>query len=381
MNEIVSQDIETPIIILFMIMSLVIAFFYIKIFETLFDLHLKKWLFFGVIPSLIGIVTLIDKRFSFSAFLLLFLSVFPLAFIGMMYSAVKTIKRGIAEKDTLNKKHNLQPITWWQKMLMTVGGLLLLVVFTFFGFYVVPLIFLIIPYMRWVFPSNESRFFKLQNSLPTSKIRSLAMGLAEIEGNLEMIQPILSPIGKKKCIGYQHNISNINYDDNGKEKLITIFTEVVCNPFYIVDDTGKIEVNPEKLEFVLVNEDNQYRRDGEMHTEYLLHPNDKMLLIGKASIKEKNQPVFEYEAIKKVFAISPSVSIANYNTYKPLLNSFIGFSCVFAFVASIILITPIKISNDKIIIEKPNFGNTFFTTNKADTDNVPADSTKQIDRH
>jgi hypothetical protein len=138
-------------------------------------------------------------------------------------------------------------------------------------------------------------------------------------------------------------------------------------------------VNPEKLEFVWVKEDRQYRRDGELHTEYLLKPNDKMLIIGKACLKENNQPVFEYENIKKVFAISPSVSITNYNTYKPLLNSFIGFSCVFAFIAAIILITPMKITDNKIIIEKPKFESKFLTTDKDDEDNIPSDSTKHIE--
>lgn len=379
MNEILLQDIETPIVILFMIMSFVLAFFYMKIFETFFDLHLKKWIFFVIIPSIIGIVTLIDKSFSFFAFLLLFLSVFLVAIIGIIYSYFKTFKKGINEKDEFNKKHNLKPITWWQKTLMFSAGLLFFISFIFFGLYAVLLLFLIIPYVRWVIPSNESRFFKLQNSLPTSKIRSLAMGLSEIEGKLEMIKPIISPIGKKECIGFQHKIANINHDEDGKERLNTIYTEIVCNPFFIVDDTGKIEVNPEKLEFVWVKEDQQYRLDGEMHTEYLLNPNDKMLLIGKAGLKENNQPVFEYENIKKVFAISPSVSITNYNTYKPLLNSFIGFTCVFAFIAAIILITPMKITGNKIIIEKPKFENKFFTTDKEDEVNIHSDTTMHIE--
>ena len=364
MNEILLQSIETPIVILFMIMSFVLAFFHMKVFETFFDLHLKKWIFFVIIPSLIGIVTLIDKSFSFFAFLLLFLSVFLVAIIGIIYSFFKAFEKGITEKDVFNKKHNLKPIMWWQKILMFSAGLLFFISFIFFGLNAVLLLFLIIPYVRWVIPSNESRFFKLQNSLPTSKIRSLAMGLSEIEGKLEMIKPIISPIGKKECIGFQHKIANINHDEDGKERLNTIFTEIVCNPFFIVDDTGKIEVNPDKLEFVWVKEDQQYRLDGEMHTEYLLNPNDKMLLIGKAGLKENNQPVFEYENIKKVFAISPSVSITNYNTYKPLLNSFIGFTCVFAFIAAIILITPMKITDNKIIMEKPKFENKFFTTDK-----------------
>ncbi len=378
MNEFAIQNIETPMVILFMIFSLVLAIFHMKIFEELFDLHLPKWLFFVVNPSLIGIVALIDKRFIVLAFGLLFLSAFLLAIIGMIYSAVKTLKKRIAEKDEFNKKHNLKPITLWQKILMILAGLLFIVSFIFFGIEAMILLFLIIPYVRWVIPSNESRFFKLQNSLPTSKIRSLAMGLAEIEGKLEMIQPVKSPIGNKECIGFRHKIESI-HRNKGKESFSTIFNEIVCNPFFIVDDTGKIEVNPEKLEFVWVKEDSQYRRDGQRHTEYLLNPTDKMLIIGKAGLKENNQPVFEYENFKKVFAISPSVSITNYNTYRPLLNSFIGFSCVFAFIAAIILITPMKIIDNKIIIEKPKFENIFLTTDKDNEDNIPSDSTKHIE--
>jgi hypothetical protein len=378
MNEFVRQDIETPIVILFVILSMVLAIFQMKIFETFYDLKLENWLFFVVNPALIGIVTLIDKHFSFLAFLLLFLSVFLVAIIGMIYSLVKTFKKGIAEKDEFNKKHHKKPLAWWQKVLIILAGLLFIISFIFFGIEAMLLLFLIIPYVRWVIPGNESRFFKLQNSLPTSKIRSLAMGLAEIEGKLEMIKPIKSPIGKKECIGFQHKIARINRR-RGKETYSTTFSEIVCNPFYIVDDTGKIEVNPEKLEFVWVKEDRQYRRDGELHTEYLLKPNDKMLIIGKACLKENNQPVFEYENIKKVFAILPSVSITNYNTYKPLLNSFIGFSCVFAFIAAIILITPMKITDNKIIIEKPKFESKFLTTDKDDEDNIPSDSTKHIE--
>ncbi len=375
MNEFVTLDIETPLVIVFMILSIIIAFFHIKSFETFFDLHQKKWLFFVVNPTLIGVAALIDKRFSFITFLLLFLSVILVPIIGMIYSAVKAFNNKIAEKNEFNKKRNLKPITLWQKILMLllviVAVPVSIVSFMFFGMEAILLLILIIPYVRWVFPSNESRFFKLQNSLPTSKIRSVAMGLAEIEGKLEMIKPIKSPIGRKECIGFKHEIESIRMD-KGKESFSTISIEIVCKPFYIVDDTGKIEVNPEKLEFVWVKEDSQYRRGGQRHTEYLLKPNDKMLIIGKAGLKENNQPVFEYENIVKVFAISPSVSITDYNTYKPLLNSFIGFSCVFAFIASIILITPMKITDNKITIGKPKFESIFLSTDKNDShsDNI-----------
>ena len=48
--------------------------------------------------------------------------------------------------------------------------------------------------LKLLLPNASKRFLKLQASLPTSKIRSIAKGLAEVEGKLLMKTPLFSPI-------------------------------------------------------------------------------------------------------------------------------------------------------------------------------------------
>lgn len=220
-------------------------------------------------------------------------------------------------------------------------------------------LFLIFPVFNYLLTSKKKRFLKYQSILPTSKIRSVAMGLAEIEGNLQMVAPVVTPIKNKECIGYRYKIEIIFVDNHQNRTYEIIKDEIVCNPFFVEDETGKIEVNPININFVWVPVDEQYSKRGKRYTQYVLYPNDKMLLVGKSSLKENSIPVFEYENIKKVFSISPSNKVVNYNIYKPLLNSFISFLCLFAFAAALILITPIKIENNAISIEKPKLENPF----------------------
>jgi hypothetical protein len=192
--------------------------------------------------------------------------------------------------------------------------------------------FMLIPVLSILYPGNKGRFLNLQRTLPTSKIRSVTMGLAEIEGKLMMIEPVITPIKKKECIGYHY----------------------------------KIEVNPQNIKLPLVEKDEQYSNSGKRYTQYVLYPNDKMLLIGKAGLKENNQPVFEYESIKKVFAISPSNKVLKYNLYKPLLNSFILFTCFFGLMTALILITPVEIKDNRLIIGNPGLENPFKDINSLD---------------
>ena len=219
--------------------------------------------------------------------------------------------------------------------------------------------FLIFPVFNYLLPSKKKRFLKYQSILPTSKIRSVAMGLAEIEGHLQMITPVIAPIKDKECIGYRYKIETIFIDKHRNKTYEIIKDEIVCNPFFVVDETGKIEVNPVNINFVWVPIDEQFNKKDKRYTQYVLYPNDKMLLLGKSSVKKNGIPIFEYERIKKVFSISPANKVVNYNIYRPLLNSFISFLCLFAFVTALILITPIKIENNIISVEKPKIENPF----------------------
>lgn len=258
-----------------------------------------------------------------------------------------------------DKKYNIDIIPNQGKIFGIVLICLLSGSLFYFGRNMFIFVFLVFPVINYLLPSKQKRFLKYQSVLPTSKIRSVAIGLAEIEGRLLMIKPVITPIKKKECIGYRYKIESVSKDRYQKKTYEIIKDEINCNPFFVEDDTGEIEVNPINISFVWIPIDERYERRGKRYTQYVLYPNDKMLLVGKSSIKKNNKPVFEYEDLKKVFSISPASKISTYNFYKPLLNSFISFVFIFAFITALILITPIKIKENKIDIETPKIENPF----------------------
>lgn len=359
MNEFISfftqNEVTNVGIVFLMLASCFIAVFHTIILSTLFRLNFKRWLFFAIDPLLILLAAVLDRHLVFLVFFVLFISVFILGIIGMIFAGITKSREEKIEREQLRKRYKITPKPLWKKIAGGGAMVLFLVSFYYFGFFSVLLLLLVVPFISTLLPSNKNKFLKYQSTLPTSKIRSIAMGLAEIEGVLEMIDPMLSPIGKKKCIGYRYRIEKISTDKDGDKSYTTIFDEIKCNPFYVSDETGKIMVIPDKIEFIYMPEDEFYSAGSKRYTQFLLLEQDKMLLIGKAGLGKNNKPVFEYEAIKKVFAIAPSDKITYYNTFKPLLNSFLIFSCVFALMVSLILLTPINIKEGKLVIDVPNF--------------------------
>ncbi|GAA6766359.1 hypothetical protein [Flavobacterium sp. 22076] len=329
MNEfldfLTQNEIDGAGVIFLMIFSLGIAFFQTVIFSGLFNLKFPDWLFFIVSPLLVGISFLIHKSYPFAVILFLFASVFLFAIIGMIYSGIRSSKQEKEEREKFNIKHNIQKTPLDKKLLGFLVGACIIGAF----FYLaqsgnLKLLFLIIPGFIIIsnifFPSKKSKFMRLQSILPTSKIASAAMGQVEVVGDLEEIEPIISPYFSKPCIGYYYKIEKESKpDDDGRTTYSTIFTECKTGKFKIKDETGSVIVDGEGLEYYFDRIDNQ-QGGKTRHTETYLKTNDYMLLIGYAS--SDNGDVF----IKKgdsdsVFGIALPRSISFRNKYKPLLDS------------------------------------------------------------
>jgi hypothetical protein len=80
---------------------------------------------------------------------------------------------------------------------------------------------------------------------PTSKIRSIAMGLVEIFGQVLPIKERLlkSPFTDKECVYYQFTIEE--YRSSGKNsQWVTIKKDEQRSRFYLKDDTGRVLVDP-----------------------------------------------------------------------------------------------------------------------------------------
>src|SRR5690606_30748230 len=145
-------------------------------------------------PALIGLSALVNKKLALVVFSLLVISVFLFAIIGGIRSGIVSARENRAKRAKFNAKYNINPTPLWKKI---VGGILALSFFYLFaniGPYALVLLFLIIPLVNLFLPGNKNKYLRYQRTLPTSKIRSVAMGLAEIEGELRMIEPVIAPI-------------------------------------------------------------------------------------------------------------------------------------------------------------------------------------------
>lgn len=86
---------------------------------------------------------------------------------------------------------------------------------------------------------------RLIENTPTSKIRSIAMGLVEICGQVIPIKERIfkSPFTNKECVYYQFTIEE--YQSSGKNShWVTIKKGVERDLFYLKDDTGMVLIDP-----------------------------------------------------------------------------------------------------------------------------------------
>ena len=86
---------------------------------------------------------------------------------------------------------------------------------------------------------------KTIENIPTSKIRSIAMGLVEIFGKIVTYdeKSMLSPFSRKKCIYYKYTIEE--FRKTGKSShWVTVDNGEKSVPFYLKDNTGKVLVDP-----------------------------------------------------------------------------------------------------------------------------------------
>jgi len=333
-----------------------IAIFHSALILAVLEVNIKPgWIFFALNPALIGITFLVNRQYTFLIFVLLFVSVFIIGFYTMIKLSIKGYKKDAIETRKFNKRYDIAPTPLWKKILRTLIGFTVIALLFSSGIYAFVIIFAYI-IIEKLLPSSTNQFLKLQATLPTSRIRSVAMGLVEVEGTLKMIEPVIAPIKKKECIGFVYHIDKVSKNSDGDKSYSNVFTKTKVKPFIIKDKTGEMKVIPDKLDFIWIAEEDRYERSGKRYTQYLLKEGDEVLMMGKAGL-ENNTPVLMHESIKNVFAISPTAKVLHYNIYKPLLNSFVTFSALFAFISALILVSPVSIKNDLIVIEKPIFIN------------------------
>jgi len=349
-------DINVGVLLALIPFSAVVSLFHSLILRGLCDWKYRpKWLLIALEPVFLFLLWVIKPNLVIFAFVILVALTVVLAIIGFfIMPLVMKLKETKVEYHQSGKK--ITAFTVGKITGRYVLGIIALLVIMLILETSLPLIFLlmfiILPLFVLKNPGGDRRFMRLQAILSTSPIRSVAMGLAEVEGNVVMKESLSAPIGDIKCAAYQYEIQKKEHSSEGRTSYTTIHSENKCNMFSIQDKTGVLDVTPEKLNLLCLPINQQYEKGGKRYTQRLLLPGDQVLLIGMADTRG-GQTVFRYEKVKKVYALMPSQVLNKYNKARPLINNLVLYTSVFGIIASLILLFNIEYDGGKLHIIPP----------------------------
>src|SRR5438093_1975670 len=100
---------------------------------------------------------------------------------------------------------------------------------------------------------------RLLENVPTSRIRSVAMGFAELAGRAKNRTPLAAPFSDIPCVYYRFLVEEERQGRRGRE-WTTIDQGESSDPFYLQDETGALLVDPAGAETVLERSYRQIER-------------------------------------------------------------------------------------------------------------------------
>lgn len=213
-------------------------------------------------------------------------------------------------------------------------------IFLFFVFFII----------SSLLPNSLSRFLKLQATLPTSKIRSLAMGLVELEGKIIARERLEAPLSRRPCIGYYYCVHRESRDKDGKKTWRLVSDERRCNDFTFEDETGKVQVSGEGLDLHLLEKSKETFSGWDRYQEYRLDAGGKYLLIGQATRRGKNVVIVR-DKLRRVFGIAPVGNVARRSKLNGLMLTAGIYAAVTALMVALVLTLPVKSWGQRVWID------------------------------
>jgi len=237
-------------------------------------------------------------------------------------------------------------------------------------------IFLIVGLILFVLAFYYLKIKHLIQNTPTSKIRSVAMGFAEVCGKViptEKNGILISPFSNQKCVYYKYIIQE--YRSSGKSSSwVTIKQDKVKRHFYVKDESGRILIDPTHAKIDIKKtavynsglgkdppnnvirflERENIRFEGILFginkkmrfIEYIIKPNDKLYVMGTVEDNPYVQDASVIEGVNdmiitkgknvKIYLISDKMEkniLARYNLYFIGLFLFATFISVMALIA------------------------------------------------
>lgn len=170
-------------------------------------------------------------------------------------------------------------------------------------------------------------------NVSTSDAAGVAYGLCEVKGRL-VIEPdtplLVSPVSHTECAWYYYKEEE-KRENGDDEKWVTLKKEYKSLPIYCEDDTGKVEVLPEKAS-VITEHSKVVRSGGKRYTEKLLMLDDELYVLGNASTDNihNNKLSIQYSSKREPFIISNKGEreVMLEKAHKGILSLNIAFSAI-----------------------------------------------------
>jgi hypothetical protein len=168
--------------------------------------------------------------------------------------------------------------------------------------------------------SSGASFHRAEQRLATSQIRSLAMGLVEVRGQVIVDKPLISPVHGKPCAGYVWIIEDGKKDDDGHWSWSRAKSEAHCNDFRLWDATGEISVIAESIDLFGDKSPDDYESIGssQRQGEILLNQDLDVMLIGDACVRDGQTVIALGQYPKAVFGVAKTEDVENRRVLAPL---------------------------------------------------------------
>lgn len=89
------------------------------------------------------------------------------------------------------------------------------------------------------------RIQRLIMDTPTAKLRSLAMGMVELQGTVRARSRVTAPFTNRSCAWWEVELQTLRQSNKGLKQWGTVYREQSGNPFYLEDGTGAGLVYPQ----------------------------------------------------------------------------------------------------------------------------------------
>lgn len=146
---------------------------------------------------------------------------------------------------------------------------------------------------------------QLIENIPTSKIRSLAMGLVEIYGEVVPWKETLkSPLENKDCVYFHYTVQKHerHYNSSSKrweDRWVTVQNTKQSVPFSLKDETGVVLIEPKEATIEIRKD--ATREAGDMrYQEWIIKSKDMLYILGTAGENPDTQSTLTTQSVDHI---------------------------------------------------------------------------------